>query len=74
MDALDKYSDRLTDADFIDAPERVRELFEAAPWLALDEVKIGGCMNVSYKDLFALLQISDRYDSAVSAAEDRRFD
>lgn len=70
-EALTKAADALTDDDYIGAPERARELFVAAPWLATTETKIGGCQNLSYRDLFTLLCISDRLDRLESEAMDR---
>jgi ElaB/YqjD/DUF883 family membrane-anchored ribosome-binding protein len=35
-----------------------RELFDNAPWLATTEAPIGGCLNMRYCDLYALLVIA----------------
>ena len=39
---------------------RLRELFEAAPWLAPDEKPIGGCLLVTYRDLAAIQKYAER--------------
>jgi hypothetical protein len=42
------------------AVARANELFNVAPHLAGSENEIGGCLNMTYRDLFALYAIADK--------------
>lgn len=38
----------------ITATKRLRDLFNEAPWLANSDMPVGGCGDLTYRDLFAL--------------------
>lgn len=54
------------------ATSRAKELFDSAPWLANSEALIGGCLHVSYRDLFALLITAEcrRHEFAEGSQEE----
>ena len=53
---------KVTDDDHKRAHRVLAELFNEAPWLATSEINVGGCLNVRYCDLFAM--VSDYLENA----------
>ena len=49
----------VTDDRIGDARKRAHELFNNAPLLASSDSPIGGCLNMQYRDLYALLVLAD---------------
>lgn len=61
----------MTEHDIAGAVRRVNELFDAAPWLADHDTRLGGCLNVTFRDLFALYYFAAHGAHGESAREDK---